>query len=181
MSMTERISTLGRLLDAVREQRQAWRLDDKKELWFRGESKDYPESLLRPELYRPRKRDGKVQPLRNIEELLDVESDLYEEFKRCADQLREGTLDSEYWDWDSYFLLQHHGGAARLLDWSDGVLMALHFAIRNPLEDEVGKDAYVYVLEPDRLNGKLRNLHKDFDTQGKWKRYIEEKKPGDGL
>jgi hypothetical protein len=170
----EKVSTIGSFLDHVRDKcRDWWRLADDKELWFRGESQHHQETLLRPELYRPRKL-----PLRPVDDLLDIESDLYEEFQRCADQFRGETLDRKYWEWDSYFLLQHHGGATRLLDWSDGALMALHFAVRNP-HDET--DAWVYVLEPDRLNQRLKTLHADARIEEKWRAYIKEQQPGEGL
>jgi hypothetical protein len=82
---TEKVTTLGGFLDYVRDEcRGWWRLGEDKELWFRGEGRDHQETLLRPELYRPRK--GRA--LRAIDDLLDIESDLYEEFQRCADQFR---------------------------------------------------------------------------------------------
>jgi hypothetical protein len=178
---SDKISALGDFLKRVRYIRtNVWQVDEDKELWFRGESKDYRDSLLRPELYRPRKsRTGEALPLRPVDKLLDIESDLYEEFQRCADQFRGEALDREYWDWDSYLLLQHHGGATRLLDWSDGALMALHFAVRNPGDDQREEDAFVYVLEPDRLNQKLKPLDKI--TEEKWREYVATKKPGHGL
>jgi hypothetical protein len=96
----DKISSLGDFLNYVRDVRDnLWRLDDEKELWFRGESQDYENTLLRPELYRPRK----LSALRPVDDLLDIESALYEEFQRCADQFRSETLDRKYWQWDSYF------------------------------------------------------------------------------
>jgi hypothetical protein len=173
-----KVSSLGRFLDCVRDVREnLWRLGDEKELWFRGESQDHGNTLLRPELYRPRQPNA----LRPVDDLLDIESALYEEFRRCADQFRSETLDRKYWEWDSYFLLQHHGGATRLLDWSDGALMALHFAVRNPQDDEKKTDAFVYVLEPDRLNQRLKALHADTGIEEKWREYVKQQRPGEGL
>ena len=173
----DKISSLGRLLDCVRDVREnMWRLGDEKELWFRGESRDHANTLLRPELYRPREPNA----LRPVDDLLDIESELYEEFQRCADQFRGEALDRKYWEWDSYFLLQHHGGATRLLDWSDGALMALHFAVRNPQDDEKG-DAFLYILEPERLNQRLKALHADTGVKEKWREYVKTQNPGEGL
>jgi hypothetical protein len=167
-----------RLLDYVREVREnMWRLGDEKELWFRGESQDHDDTLLRPELYRPRKPSA----LRPVDDLLDIESALYKEFQRCADQFCSETLDGEYWEWDSYFLLQHHGGATRLLDWSDGALMALHFAVRNPQDDAKKTDAFLYILEPDRLDQRLKAFHADAGIEEKWREYVKEHQPGEGL
>jgi hypothetical protein len=39
--------------------------------------------------------------------------------------------------------------------------MALHFAVRNPQDDANNTDAFLYVLEPDRLNQRLKALHAD--------------------
>src|SRR6266446_8544831 len=97
----DKIRTLGQFVDYIHSLRESvWRLKETHELWFRGESKDHQDSLLRPELYRPRKPGT----LRQIDDLLDIESELYEEFQRCADQFRSEALDRKYWEWDSYFL-----------------------------------------------------------------------------
>lgn len=174
----DKVSSLGGFLNYVRNVRQnLWRLADHKELWFRGESQDHENTLLRPELYRPRQPNA----LRPVDDLLDIESGLYEELQRYADQFRSETLDRKYWEWDSYFLLQHHGGATRLLDWSDGALMALHFAVRNPQDDANNTDAFLYVLEPDRLNQRLKALHADTGIEEKWREYVREHHPGEGL
>ncbi len=91
-----------------------------------------------------------------------MEARLFEEFKRWAVQLSEYDGDD---DWYWYLLLQHTGGATRLLDWSDGALMALHFAVRNPEDDDKKADAFVYVLESYRLVAeRLEPL--DRDTEG---------------
>lgn len=90
-----------------------------KELWFRGESRDYGDTILRPELYRPASVDVSLKP---IWKLLTIESDLHEEFQRAAVERRNDRISEDDWDWDSYFLMQHHNGPTRLLDWSDGAL-----------------------------------------------------------
>src|SRR5271167_1059072 len=83
-------------------------------------------------------------------------TDLHDEFQRAADERYSGRISEKNRGWDSYFLMQHHEGPTRLLDWSDGALMALHFAVRNRADDS--EDARVYVLEPDKLNKYLDNL-----------------------
>jgi hypothetical protein len=119
-------------LDRVSKIRQLWGLAKHKELWFRGESRDYGDTILRPELYRP---PNVGVPLKPIWKLLNIENDLYEEFQRNAVERSSEKTSDEDWDWDSYFLMQHHNGPTRLLDWSDGALMALHFALRNKADD----------------------------------------------
>ena len=160
------VNSLGNFVDRVRELREAWGLPKHKELWFRGESKDYKDTILRPELYRP---TNDSTPLKQISKLLSIENELHEEFMRNAAEYQSVTDDD--WVWDSYFLMQHHDGPTRLLDWSDGALMALHFALRNKKDD--GEDARVYVLEPYRLAERLRHLPDRAVAEETWKNYVE--------
>ena len=167
--MEEKVTSLGCFLRRVQECRSHWRIREHKEIWFRGVGKKHDATLLRPELYRPRANKS----LRQISDLLDIENELYEEFQRCVDQFRNEALDREYWDWDSYFLLQHHGGATRLLDWSDGALMAVHFAIRDPSGND-DEDAYIYVLDPDGLNERLKAMHGESGLEARWCAYVKD-------
>ena len=66
--------------------------------------------------------------------------------------------------------MQHHEGPTRLLDWSDGALMALHFAVRNKADDS--HDARVYVLEPYRLPEQLKQLPEVKLLEKEWKTYV---------
>ena len=108
------LPSLGDFIHCVSEMRKAWGLPKHKELWFRGESKDFGDTILCPELYRPaRGDDGKSIPLKPIGKLLAIEDDLHDEFMRNAvEHEKESTED---WDWDSYFLMQHHEGPTRLV------------------------------------------------------------------
>jgi FRG domain len=156
MPDSDKITSLGEFVCRVGEIREDWRVDTHKELWFRGEGQKHEKSLLRPQLYRP--PNGRA--MKSVPELLKIENDLYEYFQRCGVQLCDQKPGEAEWDWDWYFLMQHHGAATRLLDWSDGALMALHFALRDKTNDALRDEAnrnlpnpVVYVLEPDRLEG----------------------------
>src|SRR5215471_2157942 len=117
-----KVTSLSEFIERVGKLREWWRVREHKELWFRGESEKYT-TFLRPELYRPRKG----LDLKPVHELLDIEMNLSEHFQRCALQLLNEGIPDEYYSWDSYFLMQHHGAPTRLLDWSDGALIAMHF------------------------------------------------------
>jgi hypothetical protein len=164
----DKVLSLGAFAARVRQIREEWRVEEHEELWFRGESRQHS-SALQPKLYRP--REGKDR--KPIEELLEIENDLFEEFRRCGVQLYDQKPEEADRDWDWYFLMQHHGAATRLLDWSDGALIALHFALRNKKEGD-NQDAFVYVIEPDRLQGYLKALQERKITRQQWKAYARQ-------
>jgi hypothetical protein len=98
--------------------------------------------------------------MKPIPKLLDIENDLYEEFERCATQLCD-IKPEEDWEWEWYFLMQHHGVPTRLLDWTDGALIALHFAVRDK-HAPVRSDSLVYVLDPYWLMDHLEKRLPDY-------------------
>ncbi len=166
----EKVKSLGDFTARVREIRESWKVSDHEELWFRGESKKRS-TALRPKLYRPREKKA----LGPIPRLLEIENRLYNEFQRCGVQLCDQQPGEAEWDWDWYFLMQHHGGATRLLDWSDGALIALHFALRNKNGDDT-EDAFVYIVEPVRLQDHLKWLEEVKTTRRRWKAYVKKQK-----
>jgi hypothetical protein len=102
--------------------------------------------------------------------LLKIENELYEEFGRCATQLSLSEMNSIDDEWDSYFLMQHHGAPTRLLDWSDGALIALHFAVRDkPRPPKSGST--IYILDPYWLGRLLRKDPDRKDAVERWKKY----------
>ena len=144
MTKLKTVSSVSEFLNEVTHWRTQWKKSSHKPLWFRGESCVYETALL-PRLYRE---------VKNVPEALSQEYELFWEFKRCSTQLTDTELIESY-DW--YVLMQHHGAPTRLLDWSDGALIALHFAVSRPGRPE--GDAAVYILDPDWL--------RDFQNQSK--------------
>jgi hypothetical protein len=55
-----------------------------------------------------------------IREEFIVRAPIFSDFKPAGDA-----------DWEWYFLMQHYGAATRLLDWTQGALLALYFAVNN--------------------------------------------------
>ena len=106
--------------------------------WFRGEEISDWSTALRPKLYRTK---------HDLIEVLRQEQDLRLEFKRRGSQLVGESKPADHWK--RYFLMEHYGVPTRLLDWSDGALVALYFALK-PVKSN--RDAAVYMLDPWWLN-----------------------------
>ncbi len=107
--------------------------------WFRGQQRHYW-SLL-PKLYRDYGGYANVKRDR-------IEDEIREEFIVRAPILSD-TKPAGNDDWEWYFLMQHFGTPTRLLDWTEGALLGLYFAVK----DNPGfYDAAVWVLDPFELN-----------------------------
>jgi FRG domain len=160
--------SLSEFLGTIERLRQEWKTDDE-DLRFRGERKAYGSSRLRPKLYRGRASEG-----RTLGDLLEYEAALFGDFRRCGGPLCEH-LPEDDWEW--YFLMQHYGGPTRLLDWSDGSLMALHFAIRD--YPSASGDALVYALDAGWLADRLDD-RSDYDhAERSWKKFCKNHPSGD--
>lgn len=109
--------------------------------WFRGQENALWK--LKPKLYRA------PTPGRAISR--EIEDEIREEFIKRAPIMCEALPagDEMRAEWEWYFMMQHHHAATRLLDWSDGALIALYFAVRDNRGDS---DAAVWVLDPYELN-----------------------------
>ena len=162
--MSEYLSMVGKI-------RGGWSVPKSKELWFRAEDTSHRGTRLQPGLYRARKSGIRKSVLR----LLELENDLYDEFVRCATQLTDTKLSDAEWEWDSYFLMQHHGVPTRLLDWTDGALIALHFAVRNK-EMQPERGSIIYVPDPYWLQKILRIHANRKDAIARWKKFWKDEK-----
>jgi hypothetical protein len=88
-----------------------------------------------------------VPSLARNKDHLKAESALLKRFIQNAVPHLE-RLPTEEWEW--MFMMQHHRAPTRLLDWSEGPLAALYFAVN---EDKfLSKDAAVWCLDPVALN-----------------------------
>ncbi len=176
MNKCEVVNDFGELGQIVEKARRAWDLRADQEIWFRGEAKDYGDSALVPTVYRG--PDGKVSN-RSAADLLELESHLYDEFCRCAPQLAAEVKEGNYWEWDAYFLMQHHGCPTRLLDWTDGALLAALMALGDRMQKK-SDDAVIWMLEPDRLSKHLRSLPDRLQLQFEWRQHYRHSRQ-DGL
>jgi hypothetical protein len=129
--------------------------------WFRGvtdSSYRLQPTLIRfvanevfntPEL-RDKHRHDYDKEYDDLRSILKVEEYLLQRFKSFGSPLFGNRLPENEIGWN--FVLRHHRAPSRLLDWSKGSLVALHFAIGkkyNRTSDN--KDAAVWILEPRRL------------------------------
>lgn len=64
-----------------------------------------------------------------------------------GNQLTPGGAGLNHWEW--YFLMQHYRMPTRLLDWTDGALFALYFALSSAVPS---KKPCVWALNPWTLN-----------------------------
>ena len=100
------------------------------DVWFRGANDTF--DLLPSAYWRTR---GK-----------EYEYSAFATFKQLA---RNVSKTSGFSKWDYYCLARHHGIPTRLLDWSEGILQALFFALDG--WDGSGTPC-IWILRPDALN-----------------------------
>jgi hypothetical protein len=156
--------SIGEVMGIVSEARREWRLPIEDELWFRGEDARHLASTLQPKLYRHLPASVTLVS----KDILRKERFLHDEFARCGTQLHDHEMVDE-WDW--YFLMQHHGAPTRLLDWSDGYLMAAHFAVSGDISNSKG--GFIYLIDPFRLVDDIDDLAATKDFRKLWKDYRE--------
>ncbi len=133
------IESVGNFLDLIAQIEHDWFSDEVLTPWYRGQKR--AERPLRPSLYRICNSYDELLKEETEDEIREdfiVRAPIFSEFKPAGDD-----------DWEWYFLMQHYGAPTRLLDWTEGALLALYFAVK----DNPGHyDSAVSVLDPYRLN-----------------------------
>ena len=109
--------------------------------WFRGHSR--PVGALTPRIFRPEYHDPILTGFRPA-----LEMELIETFKRRAAMITELQVppDDDRLGW--LCVMQHYRTPTRLLDWTENLLVALHFAVSS----DRGEDGELWALLPWALN-----------------------------
>ncbi len=174
MAETNIIRNLSDYSAVIKSIRSVWSVPPQDELWFRGERRKYA-TYLRPNLYRP---TGKYVDI-DVPKLLSIENRLYDRFIESAAPLTSEMPPDNDAEWAWYFIMQHHGAPNRLLDWTEGALIALHFAIRDvqPLPSKRvprrRNNPRVYVIEPVRLQAIIKADTTIETVKTNWQWYLQ--------
>lgn len=102
-------------------------------------------------IYRGQRKEHSLLPklarLNTPLPLLEAERAMFDDFKGLSVPLLDKQPES---DWDWLALMQHHGLATRLLDWSVNPLVALWFAVNKP--PVASHSGVLWVFQPDNLD-----------------------------
>ena len=127
--------------------------------WFRGvDSIDYP---LMPGLYWMFKSN-------TAEQIINIAEDIWEEFRRRGEYLlKEPNRRLE--DGELYEVMQHYAVPTRLLDWTEGALIVLYFAIRmlafgKNKTSQTTPVPCVWMLNPSWLNANAKSIKTPLPT-----------------
>jgi hypothetical protein len=131
MIRTKTIKSLEELISTIRNDYKSWNTTTFP--WFRGEP-NKPQTALKPKLYRREEHNSS-----------DYENQLLQQFRIKAPSL--GLMNTplrEHTD-EWLYLAQHVGLPTRLLDWSEGLFVALYFAF-------LEKTPVIWMIDPVELN-----------------------------
>lgn len=160
----KRIASVSEFVDCVQSvwkkwlQRAAWEPQEKFP-WFRGVQKESYQ--LVPSIYRGKEELGWEY---NENQAVDMRA----EFARRAKPFITRTV--PYSVGEYFHLMQHYRLPTRLLDWTEGALIALYFAIRIPGKDQT---PCVWMLNPSWLNYRNdKTIRNDDDKTGEDKSLV---------
>ena len=128
------IKSIEQFIEAIREGSEKWH--PKEPRWFRGERRSFDTPMM-PSLYRGAG---------------DRENELLQMFRARGVSYSDVVPHRDHTDqWP--FLAQHVGLPTRLLDWSEGALIALHVALQKAVvKEEKETPPVVWMLNPLELN-----------------------------
>ena len=133
MCQSNKIDSIEAFIKKSKEDCKHWGLDESPWLpWFRGEP--VCDTPLLPRLYRGAPED-------------DYENRLLQYFRMKAPSLESQTTPNRSYTDQWLFLAQHVGLPTRLLDWTEGSLIALYFALQE-------QKPIVWMLNPFKMNKK---------------------------
>jgi len=129
-----KVKNLSEFVEAVDQAEDLIDDDQTADVWFRGQPKTTYKLI--PSVFRNNHRYNSK----------NESSELTQFIHKARAFLNGGREHENMWDW--LITAQHHGMETRLLDWSEGALIALYFAI----EKKDNQSPCVWVLNPYSLN-----------------------------
>jgi hypothetical protein len=134
-------------LETIEKARKSLKFNPYEECFFRGHA-DRTWALL-PTLFRYA-QDAKL----DADQTVELEGDLFWEFQARAQELHSQNLS----DWDYLFFMRHHGVFTRALDWSEGLGVALYFALEQYRKGTHDGKAVpcIWLLNPYALNAHVK-------------------------
>lgn len=145
------------LIDEVGRAEKVLKVGAEEELWFRGVSSN--RHGLIPSLF----RSVPANVLGKHKQLVKIEENLFFEFLQKA--RISGSQANDHWD--TLFLMQHYRVPTRLLDWTEVLGVALHFAVSN-LPADTTQTPRLFLMNPYEWNDK----HTSMGRGPAWPRYF---------